>query len=215
MKDMTDSNVNQPASVGVEAPTEVFLPCPDKGRHEDLTECWICWSEDHERRARQGQETVPGSDGDEPNMAFPVVRADMVLSYVKELAEQLTGNRPTPSRSGDLAVAILVDDVLVALEVLNQADPFLQITAIHDAPSPHLSQVVEGLNQDLLFATAIVGNQGLLVHCEIWACDLTALNFRFACRNVANAVVSARTTLAQLGQSQQTESEGREVGPYL
>jgi|GEM_PF-1599454 len=24
-----------------------FVPCPDRGRHEQLTQCWMCWSDVH------------------------------------------------------------------------------------------------------------------------------------------------------------------------
>ena len=122
---MTDSVTTPQAIADASASSMLFLPCSRKGQHERLTECWVCWSDEIEQPVRQEQNQAEDSSGNQVETAPPpAVRIDLVLSYVRELGERITGRRPTESIFGDPAVAIVIDGNLITLEVLNPPDPF-------------------------------------------------------------------------------------------
>ena len=116
------------------------------------------------------------------------MRAEMVVSYVRDLIEQVTGERPKPDQDGDLPVRHLGADFYV--RIIGD-DPVVQVFAVAVAElvaSPELFGALNDVNRRLQFARIFhVADQVLIEH-EIWGTDINPQNLEYACRTVAQAV---------------------------
>jgi hypothetical protein len=115
------------------------------------------------------------------------MRTDMVVSYVRDLVEQVTGVRPEPDQDGDLPVRHLGADFYI--RVVGD-DPVVQVFAValaDLASTPELHTALNDINRQLRFArTFHVADQVLIEH-EIWGTDVNPQNLEYACRTVASA----------------------------
>lgn len=114
------------------------------------------------------------------------MRSDMVVSYVRDLLEHLTGTRPEPDDDGDLLICFA--GATFYARVVNPENPVVQIFSVavaELAESPELFAAINEINRNIGFArTFLVGDQ-LLVETEIWGADVNPSNFRHACGNIA------------------------------
>ncbi len=122
---------------------------------------------------------------------------DMVVSYVRDLLEQITGTRPQFDADGDLPVTYRGADFYV--RVIGD-DPVVQVFCVALAeiePTPELLAALNDANASVRFArTFHVGSQVLVEH-EIWGSDINPANFEYACRTVATAADSFGSQLVQ------------------
>jgi hypothetical protein len=118
----------------------------------------------------------------------PRVRSDMVVSYVRDLLETLTGSRPVPDQDGDLPVTF--GGAQFYVRVIGDGQPVVQVFSVavaELAASADLHTALNDMNTQLRFArTFHVADQVLVEH-DIWGEDVNPANFRHACRNVAGA----------------------------
>ena len=113
---------------------------------------------------------------------------DMVISYTRDLLEQLTGARPEPDHDGDLPIEYGGASFYVRIDGPN--DPVVQIFSVVLADldgTTELHSALNDINSRLRFARAFHVQQQVLIEAEIWGSDLNMSNFQHACRNVAMA----------------------------
>jgi Putative bacterial sensory transduction regulator len=113
---------------------------------------------------------------------------DMVVSYTRDLLEQITGGRPEPDNDGDLPIEYGGASFYVRID--GPTDPVVQIFSVVLAdlePNPELHGALNEINSRLRFARAFHVQQQVLIEAEIWGSDLNMSNFQHACRNVAMA----------------------------
>lgn len=111
---------------------------------------------------------------------------DMVVSYTRDLLQQLTGERPEPDHDGDLPIQYGGASFYVRVE--GASDPVVQVFAVVLADlesSPDLLGALNDINTQLKFARAFYVQNQLLIESEIWGSDLNMSNFHYACKNVA------------------------------
>lgn len=115
------------------------------------------------------------------------MRTDMVVSYVRDLLEHLTGTRPEPDEDGDLLIAF--GGATFYARVVNPGDPIVQIfsVAVAELPeTPELFAAINEINLNIGFARAFWVRDQLLIEAEIWGSDINPSNFRYACGNIAS-----------------------------
>jgi len=116
------------------------------------------------------------------------VHREMVVSYTRDLLEQLTGHRPEPDQDGDLPIEY--GGALFYVRIDGPTDPVVQIFSVVLADlvvHPDLHAALNEINSLLRFARVFqIGGQ-VLIESEIWGIDLNMTNFEHACRNVAIA----------------------------
>lgn len=113
---------------------------------------------------------------------------DMVVSYTRDLLEQLTGVRPEPDTDGDLPIEYGGASFYVRID--GPTDPVVQIFSVVLADleaNPELHGALNDINSRLRFARAFHVQKQVLIEAEIWGSDLNMSNFQHACRNVAMA----------------------------
>lgn len=126
------------------------------------------------------------------------MRPDMVLSYVRDLLERITGERPDPDPDGDLPVAL--GGALFYVRIASPTDPVVQVFSVAVAdiePSADLHAALNEINANLVFARAFHVKDQVLIESEIWGSDVNPANLDHACRNVASATDSHGTRLAK------------------
>ena len=112
----------------------------------------------------------------------------MVMSFARDLLEQLTGERPMPDHDGDLPIEFGGASFYVRVD--GTSDPVVQIFSVVLADlesSTELHGALNEINSRLQFARAFHIQQQVLIESEIWGSDLNIVNFQHACRNVAIA----------------------------
>jgi hypothetical protein len=112
----------------------------------------------------------------------------MVVSYTRDLLEQLTGVRPEPDTDGDLPIEYGGASFYVRID--GPTDPVVQIFSVVLADleaNPELHGALNDINSRLRFARAFHVQKQVLIEAEIWGSDLNMSNFQHACRNVAMA----------------------------
>ena len=113
----------------------------------------------------------------------------MVLSYVRDLLERMTGARPEPDDDGDLFITY--GGATFYSRVTNPDDAIVQVFGVAVAdidPTPELFEAINEINRSIGFARAFwVGGQ-VLVEAEIWGVDVNPSNFQHACWNIASAI---------------------------
>ena len=112
----------------------------------------------------------------------------MVLSYVRDLLESITGERPVPDQDGDLLVGY--GGAKFHVRVVDAGDPVVQVFSIAVAdlePTPELMVEINEINQNIGFARAFHVRDQVLIESEIWGDDVNPVNFQYACGNVAAA----------------------------
>lgn len=125
------------------------------------------------------------------------MRNDMVVSYVRDLLERLTGQRPEPDHDGDLPVPYR--GALFYVRIIG-ADPVVQVFAIAVSEikgSAKLHAELNDINSRLEFARAFHVDGQVLIEHDIWATDVNFSNFDHACRNVASGADLVGRDLAQ------------------
>lgn len=113
---------------------------------------------------------------------------DMVVSYTRDLLEQLTGDRPEPDNDGDLPIEY--GGATFYVRVDGPVDPVVQIFSIVLADldaNPDLFGALNDINTRLRFARAFHVQKQVLIEAEIWGADVNMSNFQYGCRNVAVA----------------------------
>jgi len=113
---------------------------------------------------------------------------EMVISYTRDLLEQLTGERPEPDHDGDLPILYGGASFYVRIDGLT--DPVVQIFSVVLADldgNSELHSALNEINTRLRFARAFHVQQQVLIEAEIWGSDLNMSNFQHACKNVAIA----------------------------
>lgn len=154
---------------------------------------------------------------------------DMVVSYVRDLLERLTGTRPEPDKDGDLPVTY--EGASFYVRVVNPTDAIVQVFSVGIAdidPTPELMSALNDINRQIGFARAFHVAGQVLIEAEIWGSDINPANFRHACGNIAGATDAFMPELAkQLGGSlrfettktshydNEYESRSGQAGPYL
>lgn len=116
------------------------------------------------------------------------MHTDMVTSYVRDLLERLTGDRPEPDHDDDLVVQFR--GAKFHVHVINPVNPIVQVfTVVLDPvePTPEVLAALNEMNQNLSFARAFQVAGQLLIETEIWGEDINANNFGHACWNIAAA----------------------------
>ena len=157
------------------------------------------------------------------------MRADMVMSYVRDLLEQLTGVRPEPDNDGDLPVEYA--GALFYVRVVNPQDAIVQVFSVGIAdiePTPDLLAAINAINTQIGFARAFHVAGQVLIESEMWGSDVNPYNFEHACRNVARATDASMPGLLErfggtprfeLSKSPTYEPPvrpaSRTAGPYL
>lgn len=163
------------------------------------------------------------------------MRSDMILSYVRDLIEDMLGHRPVPTVDSELQVTN--GSSVFFFRVDQPSDPLVKvwtIAACDLALTPELLCVLNEMNQKIQFARAFWINSQLFIESEIWGCDVNPANFQFACSNVQSVtneygprVISELGGHAWIDSLAQTEDHRSEltvrdtsndietVGPYL
>ena len=116
------------------------------------------------------------------------MRPDMVRSYLKDILESVTGERPEPDEDGDLPVRFR--NACFFVRVVNPTDPVVQIFSVARAgleQSPELALALNDINMGIQFARVFHVRDQVLVETEIWASDVNEANVDYACRTVAEA----------------------------
>jgi hypothetical protein len=116
------------------------------------------------------------------------VHRDMVVSYTRDLLEQITGERPEPDQDGDLPIEF--GGACFYVRVDGPTDPVVQIFSVLLADleaNPELHGALNDINANMRFARAFHIQKQVLIESEIWGSDLNITNFQHACRNVAIA----------------------------
>ena len=113
---------------------------------------------------------------------------DMVISYTRDLLEQLTGVRPEPDCDEDLPIEYGGASFYVRID--GSTDPVVQIFSVVLADleaNSKLHSALNDINSHLRFARAFHIRKQVLIEAEIWGSDLNMSNFQYSCRNVAMA----------------------------
>ncbi len=156
------------------------------------------------------------------------MRPEMVTSYIRDLLETVTGERPVPDQDGDLPVR--VGGALFYVRVVNPTDAIVQVFSVAVAGVPAtlgLMAKINDINSSIGFARAFHVQEQVLIESEIWGVDVNLANLQHACSNIARATDTFGPPLAaefggQLAfQTSQTEDyragplTASPVGPYL
>jgi hypothetical protein len=152
------------------------------------------------------------------------VNADMVYSYVRDLLERLTGERPAPDPDGDLPVAL--GGARFYVRVVDGREPVVQVFSVAVAelePSDVLHAMLNDINVQLRFARAFFVQGQVLMESEIWGRDVNPATFGHACQNIAAATDHfAPRIVEQIGGQPRFEmtktteyTDGPAVGGYL
>ena len=107
---------------------------------------------------------------------------DMVVSYTRDLLEQITGERPEPDQDGDLPIEF--GGACFYVRVDGPTDPVVQIFSVVLADleaNPELHGALNDINANMRFARAFHVQQQVLIESEIWGSDLNMTNFQHAC----------------------------------
>ncbi len=126
------------------------------------------------------------------------MRTDMVTSYVRDLLERITGERPEPDADGDWPVTL--GGALFYVRITFPTDPVVQVfsVAVDEVdPSPDLYARLNEINGQLRFARTFYMRQQILFESEIWGTDVNPTNLDHACRNIATATDSFGCDLVQ------------------
>jgi len=157
------------------------------------------------------------------------MRAEVAYSYVRDLLERISGERPTPDPDGDLPVTL--GGARFYVRIVGSDDPWVQVfsVALADIPAtPELLAQLNDINARIRFARALHVNDQVLLETEIWADDVNPANLHHACHNVATATDQCATDLQQafggrrpFEESKQADyptgslATGSTPGPYL
>lgn len=82
----------------------------------------------------------------------------MVLSYVRDLLERMTGARPEPDHDGDLLITY--GGATFYSRVTNPDDAIVQVFGVAVAdidPTPELFEAINEINRSIGFARAFLG----------------------------------------------------------
>ena len=112
----------------------------------------------------------------------------MVLSYVRDLLEEITGERPEPDHNGDLVVNY--GGATFHTRVVNPEDPVVRVFSIvitNLPETPELFAAINRINQNIAFARAVWSDGHLAIETEIWGCDVNPGNFSHSLGNIASA----------------------------
>jgi len=152
----------------------------------------------------------------------------MVVSYLRDLLETVTGIRPQPDKDGDLPVKIGGAGFYV--RVVNPSDAIVQVFSVAVAdipPSLELMGEINRINAVIGFARAFHVENQVLIEAEIWGVDVNLANLQHACSNVARATDAYGSSIVhQFGgklaflesQTEEYRAEppiGSTAGPYL
>jgi len=116
------------------------------------------------------------------------MKRDMVVSYTRDLLEQLTGERPEQDQDGDLPIEY--GGASFYVRVIGDTDPIVQVFSVVLAElegNSKLHAAINEINAELQFARAFHVHDQLLIESDIWGSDLNISNFHFACKNIAIA----------------------------
>ena len=116
------------------------------------------------------------------------MKKDMVVSYTKDLLEQITGERPKQDHDGDLPIEY--GGASFYVRVIGDTDPIVQVFSVVLAElgeNPELHKAINEINAELQFARAFHIQDQLLIESDIWGSDLNMSNFHYACKNIAIA----------------------------
>ena len=126
------------------------------------------------------------------------MRPDPAYSYVRDLLERLTGERPVPDHDGDLP--IFWQGANFWVRIVGNPDAWVQVFSIALAdldPTPEMMVRLNDINANLRFARAFHCARQVLIETEIWADDVNPANLRHACWNVATATDAHSQVLVQ------------------
>lgn len=144
----------------------------------------------------------------------------MVMSYLRDLLETVTGNRPEPDKDGDLPVQI--GGALFYVRVVNPADAIVQVFSVAVAevpPTLELMAEINKINASIGFARAFHVQEQVLIEAEIWGVDVNLANMQHACSNIARATDAFGPRLAQeFGGRlvfQASQTDGYQAGPLV
>ena len=94
---------------------------------------------------------------------------DMVVSYTRDLLEQITGGRPEPDQDGDLLIEF--GGACFYVRVDGPTDPVVQIFSVVLADleaNPDLHGALNDINSNLRFARAFHVHKQVLIEAECY-----------------------------------------------
>jgi len=122
---------------------------------------------------------------------------DMVHTYVRDLIERITGERPTIDDDGDLHFRHLDAGFFARLHPETPVVQIFSIAVDRPQPSRELFEALNDLNTELLFARGLYVGSQILIEQDLHASDLSPRTFDTVCREVAAATDQFARPLAE------------------